>query len=148
MIINLADTTDFNWLKPLQENLLNNTPIVVYVQNIPQSGILGFFNCLRREPIGKRLSCFFINDDKAPKFDLNHDFYQKQYKKGLSVNVFKNGEWGSYRHLLLEKEIVVEREHCYVNTVVKGDLSTLTWIEGNLNSGRELEPEKTLVHVS
>lgn len=148
VVINLEDTTEFSWLVPLQENLGTGAPVVVYVQNAPQSGILGFVNCLRREPTGKRLTCFFLIGP-APKFDLNAEFYQKQYRKGLAINIFKNGKWGSYRHLLLEKEITVEREHCYVNTILRGDLSALKWIEGNLNGKQgDVEPEKDFIHVS
>lgn len=147
VVVNIEDTKDFSWLKPLQENTNNGLPVVVYAENSPQSGILGFVNCLRREPTGKRVTGFFI-DGEAPKFDINTEFYHKQYKKGLGINVFKAGKWGTYRHLLLEKEPSVQREHCYVNATVRGDLSSLRWIEGNLTSKSVLAPEQTLVQVS
>lgn len=145
--INIEDTENFSWLKPLQENVINGQPVVVYAENSPQSGILGFVNCLRREPTGKRVTAFFI-DGQARKFDINDEFYYKQYKKGLGVNVFKAGKWGTYRHLLLEKEPSVKREHFYVNVTTRGDLSSLKWIEGNLTSKTILPPEQTLVNVS
>lgn len=146
VLINVADTRDFSWLRPLQEALTSGAPVVVYTQNDPRSGILGLVNCLRREPSGKKVSCFFIAGG-APDFDLQDDFYQRQYKKGLAANVFKDGKWGTYRHLLLEQEPLVERQHCYVNAVTRGDLSSLRWIEGHLTNASTLEPEKTLVHV-
>lgn len=154
VLINVEDTTNFVWLRKLQENLINTTQsIIIYVQNAPQNGILGLVNCLRREPtIGKRVCCFFIHDEKAPTFDVAHEFYVQQLRKGLAINVWKLNEWGSYRHLLLfERELFVEREHCYVNAIARGDLSSLRWIEGNLSRkiiDGELHPEQTLVHVS
>lgn len=145
--INIEDTIDFTWLEPLQEAINNGLNVVLYVQNSPKSGILGLVNCLRREPTGKRVTCFFI-DGQAPAFDINLEFYQKQYKKSLGINVFKSGKWGTFRHLLLEKEPLVEREQCYVNTITRGDLSSLRWIEGNLNGKHILAPEQVFINVT
>lgn len=50
----------------------------------------------------------------------------------MAVNVLKEGEWGTYRHLLMCENKLVETEHCKaVNN--KGDLSSLTWTEGQLS---------------
>lgn len=72
-------------------------------------------------------------DETAPTFSLQHPLYKAQYAKDLALNVYKNGIWGSYRHLLLENVDNVDTPHAYVNTLVRGDLSTLRWIEGPLN---------------
>lgn len=148
IVINVEDTNEFAWLRPLQESLASGAPVVIYTQNISKSGILGLTNCLRREPTGKKLSCFYISDEAAPEFDISADFYQQQFKKGLSINVFENGKWGTYRHLLLEQEPLVDREHCYVNVTTKGDLSSLRWIEGKLTTESVTEPEQNLLQVS
>lgn len=72
-------------------------------------------------------------DDTAPNFSLQHPIYKKQFAKDLALNVYKNGTWGSYRHLLLENVDNIKVPHAYVNTLVRGDLTTLKWIEGPLN---------------
>lgn len=72
-------------------------------------------------------------DDTAPTFSIHHPLYKTQLAKDLAVNVYKNGTWGSYRHLLLENIGTIKTHHAYVNTLVRGDLSSLRWIEGSLN---------------
>jgi len=77
----------------------------------------------------------FIEDPKAPKFSLTSDFYQKQLKKDLLINVYRDGVWGSNRHFQLgddSENIVVPKEFAYISTRKVGDLSTLSWIEGRL----------------
>lgn len=91
--------------------------------------------------------CFIIFDENAPVFDPNHPLYATQIKRNMSVNIYKNGQWGTYRHLLLDQIEEVETEHSFVNPVTRGDLSSLKWIEGNLNSETILPPEKKLVQV-
>lgn len=120
-----------DWLEELQEVIKENS--VLIHSNCESSGILGFVNCVRREfPIDK-LKCFFIDDKNAPKFNINDEFYKSQLKLGHAVNVFKNGKWGSYRHLEMpeESQLQPQSTHCYANCLIKGDLSTLTWLKGN-----------------
>lgn len=79
--------------------------------------------------------CLFIEDPKAPKFSLTSEFYQKQLKKDLLVNVFRDGVWGSNRHFLLEDQssvTPVPKEYAYIAPTTVGELSTLKWIEGSL----------------
>lgn len=79
--------------------------------------------------------CLFIEDPKAPKFSLTSDFYQKQLKKDLLINVYRDGVWGSNRHFQLADDsdnMVVPKEFAYISTRKVGDLSTLSWIEGRL----------------
>lgn len=79
--------------------------------------------------------CLFIEDPKAPKFSLTSDFYQKQLKKDLLVNVYRNGVWGSNRHFLLDDQslnLTVPKEYAYIAPRKFGDLSTLSWTESRL----------------
>lgn len=121
-----------NWIENLQNLMKVDQEILVYSQNEPESGILGFVNCLRREPGGEVCKCAFVQDDTAPKFDLNLEFYKKQFGKNFAINVFKNGQWGTYRHLLLQENLSSDNRHVYVQNLTKGDLSSLKWIEGPL----------------
>ncbi len=126
-----------DWLDPLKESL-NTGPTIVYSHSAgsPSSGILGFVNCIRREFLAGSLKCFLIMDSEAPPFDINNSFYQKQLTLNHPINVWKDGTWGSYRYLDLPSELdhpKPRENHFYVNCLVKGDLSTLTWLNGTLN---------------
>lgn len=129
---NIAD-----WLDPLKASLKNG-PTIIYSLNAAESpsGFLGFVNCIRREFINATLKCFLIADSGAPPFDTNPSFYHKQLVLNHSINVLKDGMWGSYRYLDMRPELNdqlnVRQSHFFVNCLVKGDLSTLTWLNGPL----------------
>ncbi|KAL4113184.1 hypothetical protein QTP88_016854 [Uroleucon formosanum] len=143
---------DFAWIEPfksaLQQAEKEVKQVLLVSQGVEYSGILGFVNCIRLEQNGNTLRCLFIEDPKAPKFSLTSDFYQKQLKKDLLINVYRDGVWGSNRHFQLGDDsdnIVVPKEFAYISTRKIGDLSTLGWIEGRLQyykpedyPGREL----------
>lgn len=75
-----------------------------------------------------------IQDSDAKKFSFHEKFYCDQLRKDLLINIYKNGTFGSYRHLLLEplsNEATLSVEHAYINTLTRGDLSSLRWIESH-----------------
>jgi fatty acid synthase len=135
----------FEWIESVKAVMKNN-PIVLIAENEPTSGLVGLVNCLRKEPEGSLISCVFIDDKTAPKFSLDNSFYQNQLKLGLAINVLKNGAWGSYRHLQIQQNFAERSalDHCYVNALVKSDLSSLKWISGPFNYSR---PNGELVRV-
>lgn len=135
-IIRITQNTE-EWLEPLKTAIKEGT-VLAYAQNESLSGILGLLNCIRKEPNGDKLKCVFIDDEAAPTFDVGNDFYQSQLKLGLATNVLRNGQWGSYRHLLIHRnrEVKPRSGHCYTNSLVKGDLSALTWLFGPLSASR------------
>lgn len=99
-------------------------------------GLVGLVTCIRREIGGANARYIFIQDKNAPKFGLSVRFYAEQLDKGLMANVLKGNQWGSYRHLPLDQPNNVSSlqvEHAYVNTLTRGDLSSLRWIEGPLS---------------
>lgn len=123
------------WLEPLKE-AVKTSSVLVYSEKEKFSGIVGLIKCVRRElPQGSSLRCVSIEDSTAPPFNINLPFYELQLKKGLAINVFKNNQWGSYRHLQL-KEVSEEKQqagHCFATCSIKGDMSTLNWINGEIN---------------
>lgn len=125
-----------DWLDPLKASFKTGSTLIYSHNTEKPSGILGFINCIRREfPIDK-LKCFFINDSDAPQFDINHSFYKKQLDLNHAVNIFKDGKWGSYRYLDMVPELNLpnsQGEHFFANCLVKGDLSSLTWLNGPLD---------------
>lgn len=132
-VIKISQNVD-EWLEPLKAAIKSGS-VLIYSQNEKLSGILGLVNCIRKEPNGDRLKCVFIDDETALKFDVEHPFYQAQLKLGLATNVLINGKWGSYRHLKINEVKVVKPRsaHYFANCLVKGDLSTLTWLYGPQN---------------
>lgn len=147
--VEISDSFDnFHWVPKLQEVVSGNDNVVIYAQNQELNGIIGLYNCLHREPGGKKVTCVFTLGD-APVFNPENNFYTTQLSKGFSVNIYKNGQWGTYRHLPLEKDIKVTKEHCFANVSVTGDLSSFSWNEGPLSTvNNKSSLDKVLVHVS
>lgn len=130
-VMDLSHTSrSFEWISTLQNLIkMNDENIIIYAQDDQFTGILGFMNCLRVEQSGSRFRCVFIKDKNAPKFDPQLDFYKKQLNKGMIINVYENNTWGTYRHLLLDEINYVEKEWCYVNSTMLGDLNSLCWMQ-------------------
>ncbi|KAJ8969851.1 hypothetical protein NQ317_002334 [Molorchus minor] len=142
-----VSSDNFTWLSAVQETFNKNShqDIVLYSENEPLNGILGLVNCIRKEPRGKCVKCIFMGD-KLKKFDPNE--MQEQLKKHMAINIYKNGQWGTYRHLLLREELEpLMCEHAFVNVTTRGDLSSLRWIEGPLRHNMIVPLEKELVYV-
>jgi fatty acid synthase len=138
-ITNLENET-YEWLEKLKE-LIKVGPLIVYSQNEPYSGILGLSNCIRNESSLHKLQCVFIDDPDAPSFDLDHPFYAKQLKLGLAINVLRNGEWGSYRHLpmIQKNEPQPTSDYLFADILTKGDLSSIKWFKSPLEHSNESE---------
>ncbi|KAK5637947.1 hypothetical protein RI129_012242 [Pyrocoelia pectoralis] len=146
VVVDLSNAENFEWLPTVQTLLKNNQDILLVAQNNSKSGVLGFINCLRREPYLQRIFCMFIVDD-APEFDMNDQFYSKQLKMKLALNVYKDGKWGTYRHLLLEQSKLVQSEHIFSHAHTVGDLSSMRWSEGPLKSTATIPTDTHLVHI-
>jgi len=102
---------NFNWLEDVkllvsdENKLLNrNSRIIIVGEGDFECGLLGFVNCLRKEPGGELVRGMLIQDKKASKFSLQDPFYVQQLQKDMTVNVLRaNKTWGSYRHLRLPR---------------------------------------------
>uniref|UniRef100_A0A146M080 Fatty acid synthase n=1 Tax=Lygus hesperus TaxID=30085 RepID=A0A146M080_LYGHE len=141
-----------HWLTDAQEALKNSQykRILFVAQDDPLSGLLGFTNCLMREPDCGHVRCVLIMDKDAPKFSLDDPLYKTQLAKDLNINVFKDGQWGTYRHTLLDGNKKVMSSHIHMNYLTRGDLSSLTWVESRLSKPRLLQKvidDKKLIHV-
>lgn len=88
-IVKVSSTDkEFKWIQEVKAAQADG-PVLLVAQNEPYSGILGLTNCLRVEPNGTLVSCFFVDDPEAPAFDLEHPFYQNQLRLGLAINVYR-----------------------------------------------------------
>lgn len=136
-IINSNDAT-FEWLQPLKVSMKSDATTVV-VENNSASGLLGLINCIRRESNYSNLvRGVLIVDEIAPPFDLGDPAYAEQLGLDLALNVFKNGRWGTYRHIALRKNIEVgcQTNRYIMNVKCIGDLSSLKWMTDRLNTSK------------
>lgn len=129
-----------SWVEPLKATLANaekdNTFVYVVAQSEELLGAVGLMNCIKNENGGKFARMVFVQDTNVEKFSFTSSLYAKQLASDLICNVYKNGGWGTFRHLKLEVQSEVSNlpvEHAYLNALVKGDLSSLSWIESPLS---------------
>ncbi|KAJ3652398.1 hypothetical protein Zmor_018367 [Zophobas morio] len=138
-----VSSSNFDWISELQNALNVEKNVIAYATNREPEGILGMINCIRREPKGNLLKCFLMMDD-APKFDPQHSFYVKQVSKNMGVNIYKDGSWGTYRHLRLEEIPKINSEHSYAYFKNIGDISSFQWLEGPLKKEMPLKEGRIL----
>lgn len=135
IVINMT-SKNFMYINALKTALANAEKTNTYVYIIGEEeflGAVGFLNCIKNEEGGKFARLFFLQDSRAEKFSFSSKFYSEQLNKDLISNVYHNGTWGSFRHLKLNPYASnVYVEHAYVNALVKGNLSSLCWIESSL----------------
>lgn len=140
VVIRITDK-NFDWVEPVKsamkssETDANSARIYLVTEAEELTGLVGMVNCLKQEPGGNNVRALFIQDLKAEKFSISAKMYAEQMKKDLAQNVLKNGVWGTFRHLPLDQVTdggKLQVEHAYINTLTRGDLSSLRWIEGPL----------------
>nr|XP_049698956.1 fatty acid synthase [Helicoverpa armigera]XP_049698957.1 fatty acid synthase [Helicoverpa armigera] len=143
-----ASDLEFTWIDKVKEELKEGQKLVLYTQDEPINGLLGLVNCLRKEPGGEVVYGLLISDPSAPPFNPDLEFYEEQLDKDLAINIYQDGQWGTYRHLLLGDLETVRANHAYVNTLTIGDLSSLSWVEGPIRENHVFKSkEKVLVSV-
>ncbi|KAL0271260.1 UNVERIFIED_CONTAM: hypothetical protein PYX00_008407 [Menopon gallinae] len=126
-----------------------NKKFILVCQGEETMGALGFMNCVKQEPGGLNARLYFLQDAKSPTFEFNNPIYNKQLRKGLIINVYRNGIFGCWRHLKLEyvpNEATLNVEHAYINALTRGDLASLRWIEGQPSNHRP-DGKHELCHV-
>ncbi|XP_047538484.1 fatty acid synthase-like [Vanessa atalanta] len=142
-----ADQT-YAWINKVKEELKVAQKVVLYCQDEQINGLLGLINCLRKEPGGEVFYGILIADPSAPPFNPDLEFYEDQLDLDLAINVYQEGQWGTYRHLLLGDLDTIQAHHALVNTITIGDLSSLSWLEGPIGVNSDLKnPDNVLIHV-
>ncbi|XP_070596224.1 fatty acid synthase [Erythrolamprus reginae] len=134
-----VDETDYKWVEPLKQMLAEPSEHSVWLtaNNSGTSGVVGMVNCLRQEPGGHRIRCLFISNLNAaspsPPTNSSAKEMQTILQNDLVMNVFRDGKWGSFRHLPLKQAQPQEvTEYAFVNVLTRGDLSSLRWISSPL----------------
>lgn len=142
-----GSSENFDWLCPLQRAVSNAENVTLYAENDQFNGIIGLINSVRKEPGAENIKCIFVQDSAAPPFNPNSEFYKSVLEKGLTFNIYKNGKWGTYRNLHLEDKFRIADEHSAVDVLVKGDLSSLFWVQARKTTDAGIGLSNELVHV-
>ncbi|CAF3688455.1 unnamed protein product [Adineta steineri] len=134
------DEKNFQWIEQIK-TLLTNSSIqrIWLVSKQLDNGILGFVNCLRREPGGQALRCIQIQDSENI---LNENILKTLKNKDLAINIYRNGVWGSYVHQHLQTSndsAWIETDNAHVNVLNRGDLSSLTWLQSPIITNENKE---------
>ncbi|GFW58488.1 fatty acid synthase [Trichonephila clavipes] len=76
---------------------------------------------------------FLKKENGIPFFDVQDPVFKELIKKDLIMNVWRDGRWGSFRHILI-KETKIPRpvDHSFINCRKYGDLSSFEWAESNV----------------
>ncbi|NXO90855.1 FAS synthase, partial [Certhia brachydactyla] len=149
-----VDETNFKWVESLKEVLADPSekPVWLTATSCANSGVLGMVNCLRLEAEGHRIRCVFTSNlnpsSTVPPMSLSSLEMQKIVQKDLVMNVYRDGKWGSFRHLPLQQAQPQElTEYAYVNVLTRGDLSSLRWIVSPLRHFHATDPNVLLCKV-
>lgn len=128
---------NYSWMEQLKLALASaektNTYVYIVGQGEELLGAVGLMNYVKNENGGKYARLVFIQDEKVDEFSFTGETYANQLNKDLISNVYKNGGWGTFRHLQLDVHANLPVEHAYVDALIKGDLSSLSWIESPLS---------------
>uniref|UniRef100_A0A1W7RHC9 Fatty acid synthase n=1 Tax=Agkistrodon contortrix contortrix TaxID=8713 RepID=A0A1W7RHC9_AGKCO len=149
-----VDETDYKWVESLKEMLAEPSEHAVWLTaaNCGTSGVVGMVNCLRQEPGGHRIRCVFISslDAASPSPPTNSSAKEMQtiLKNDLVMNIYRDGKWGSFRHLPLKQAQSLEvTEYAFVNVLTRGDLSSLRWISSPLQHFSTSSPNVQLCKI-
>ncbi|XP_043250638.1 fatty acid synthase-like [Colletes gigas] len=136
------NNNEFSWLNKVKEVLKKeeekksserDVRLVLVAEGDLENGTLGLYKCLMRELNGDIVKTVIIQDENGPKFSLNDPFFVKQLDIDIGINILRPGRvWGTYRHLPLPPLKHVPVPHGYVNIRVRGDLSSLEWMQGSI----------------
>ncbi|KAK7792286.1 hypothetical protein R5R35_011033 [Gryllus longicercus] len=137
----------FAWVERLQAALRDPNPAekrVALVARGPLNGALGLFNCLRQEPgAGPQLARLYLLPEEADVEDGAWDDaaallerLRPRLELDLAVNVLQGGRWGCMRHLPLAAAPSVPVRHAFCETAVRGDLSSIGWLQGRIDPER------------
>ncbi|XP_075746848.1 fatty acid synthase-like isoform X2 [Rhipicephalus microplus] len=102
------------------------------------SGVVGLTNCLRLETGGSRIRCLFnASIDKSEKIDFSprNPSYRDIVTKDLVMNIYRDGQWGSFRQTCPSKSGTpkIATKYACINVERTGDLSSLQWYVSSLS---------------
>ncbi|GFO47692.1 fatty acid synthase-like [Plakobranchus ocellatus] len=117
------------------------------------SGLAGLMNCLKFEAGGAKIRgilCSNLKSSELPEISVNSSVFKTLMQKDIFMNVFRDGSWGSFRHLSMPLDSNIQEKpasYAYVNALTRGDLSSLRWIESPLKHFHKNGHQKELCSV-
>ncbi|KAM9424875.1 fatty acid synthase isoform 2-T2 [Pholidichthys leucotaenia] len=142
-----VDSTDYKWVDRLKVSMKETSDRPIWLTaSQTYCGVVGMVNCLRQEEGGNRIRCAFVSNlnesSAAPDLPKDHQTME------LVMNVFRDGQWGTFRHQLITPDQNEEpTEAAYVNVLTRGDLSSLRWIASPLCNFVSSDGGVQLCHV-
>ncbi|XP_077489970.1 fatty acid synthase-like [Amblyomma americanum] len=139
-----VNNSRFDWVDTLKATILNceNKPVGkkawLLADDSSVSGVVGLMNCLRVEKGVSHIRCLFDASQKPSSnpvdFMLEMPAFKKILERDLVMNIYRDGEWGSYRHLTTQSRGAPKTltEYAFLNVKTRGDLSSLQWYESPL----------------
>ncbi|KAL1469738.1 hypothetical protein MTO96_040882, partial [Rhipicephalus appendiculatus] len=133
----------YDWVVPLKTKIaeFENRPagenIWLLGEDANVSGVVGLTNCLRQES-GSHVRCILKasvkGSNKVSDFSLSNPAYKEILEKDLVMNVYRDGQWGSYRHVVTQSDGPPKTTTpcAFLNVQTRGDLSSLQWYESPL----------------
>nr|XP_050029751.1 fatty acid synthase-like [Dermacentor andersoni] len=134
----------FGWVETLKETAIeydskpSGENVWLLAEDVGVSGIVGLTNCLRQETGGRHIRCVFDASQKGPSrvsdFCPSIEAYKQLLERDLVMNVYRDGQWGSYRHRSVQWRGAVKKEtpFAFLSLRTPGDLSSLQWYESPL----------------
>ncbi|CAD5118531.1 DgyrCDS7222 [Dimorphilus gyrociliatus] len=155
IIIPCNDYEQFEWVDKLKSameetNKDKNTRVWLIADKDNRNGIVGFLNSLRQEPDGDKVRCLFnanLEDELIPECYLpGGDKFTELLAKDLVFNIFRNGTLGCFCHFHIEDVTsCTDLENAYATAFLRGDLSTLQWVQSKPRPHQC--PEKKMVYT-
>ncbi|WKY15735.1 hypothetical protein Q1695_000877 [Nippostrongylus brasiliensis] len=143
--VDVDDVKEFTWIEPLQkviEERLNEPDFkTIWLLNtkVRNNGVVGLALCFVEENLKanrfRSLIDMSVNKqtrEGPPQVVLEDPNTQKIIDLDLHANNYKDGTWGSLRHFVVKDEDVHTHKlckHAFINTLTRGDVSSLTWFE-------------------
>ncbi|XP_054923034.2 fatty acid synthase-like [Dermacentor andersoni] len=139
-----VSSKNFHWIEDLRakaidyENKPDGRTLWLLADDNDTSGVLGLANCLRWETGGSLIRCILsrgMNESKAiVDFSPKNRFYNILLKQDLVVNVYSDGQWGSFRDTssTFRGPQTIATELAFLNVQTRGDVSSLQWYESPL----------------
>lgn len=139
-----VEKTSFDWVETLKkkvagyENNFAARKIWLLAEDAGVSGVVGLTNCLRLETPGCQIRCIFdasLNEiSNVIDFEPSNPKYKEVLENDLVMNIYRDGQWGSYRHVVAKVGPGPEKttNFAYLNLRTCGDLSSLQWCESPL----------------
>ncbi|MGH0126077.1 UNVERIFIED_CONTAM: hypothetical protein FKN15_016292 [Acipenser sinensis] len=149
-----VDGADYKWVERLKSTLAEPSDHSVWLtaSSRGDSGIVGMVNCLKQEPGGNRIRSVFVSNldpsSTTPSLAPTHKDMKAILLRDLTMNIYRDGQWGAFRHTLLQTDLSVEQtDLAYVNVLTRGDLSSLRWIVSPLRHFKPTNPSVQLCQV-